>query len=184
MKLPETVGAIWAQSLNGVIGYNNRLPEEFLSDLPYFLKVTKGSTVVMGRKTWESLPIKPLPNRVNVVLTSNKDYFAWPNVKVIQSLEELQITTDKLYFIGGEQLYKQFLPLCNELHVTVNGVKIEGDTFAPDYKRITSEPGWSIVSAWSEVNEKENKSLYSLFFRKKGNCHVRSIEGNEESFRK
>ena len=184
MKLPETVGAIWAQSLNGVIGYNNRLPEEFLSDLPYFLKVTKGSTVVMGRKTWESLPVKPLPNRVNVVLTSNKDYFAWPNVKVIQSLEELQVTTDKLYFIGGEQLYKHFLPLCNELHVTVNGVKIEGDTFAPDYKRITSEPGWSIVSAWSEVNEKENKSLYSLFFRKKGNCHVRSIESNEESFRK
>lgn len=172
MKLPETVGAIWAQSLNGVIGYNNQLPKEFLSDLHYFSKVTKGSTVVMGRKTWESLPIKPLPNRVNVVMSSDKNYFAGPDVKVIQSLEELQVNTDKLYFIGGEQLYKQFLPLCNEIHVTVNRVKIEGDTFAPDYKRITSEPGWSIVSTWSEVNEKENKSLYSLFFRKKGNCHV------------
>ena len=91
------------------------MPDEFLSDLQHFKNLTINQTVIMGRKTWESLPIKPLPNRVNIVLTSDVDYQVPEGVQVIQSLEGLEVTTEYLYFIGGTKVLELGYPLANEI---------------------------------------------------------------------
>lgn len=171
MHLPQRVGAIWAQSINGVIGRNNDLPEEFLSDLALFKEVTKDTTVVMGRKTWESLPRKPLPGRVNVVLTKDKNYKAEGAV-VIHDLQDLNVTTESVFFIGGSQIYELAIPFINELHVTVNAVTIEGDAYAPCYRKITDRPGWSLVSSSKKEDKISNKAYHAMFYRKKEKQNV------------
>ena len=106
MILPSRVGMIFAQSLNKVIGRDNQIPSEFPSDLAYFKEKTLNSTVIMGRKTWESLPRKPLPGRKNVVLTSQKNYPVPEDVEVISDIEDLEVTTPLLMFIGGTSVYE------------------------------------------------------------------------------
>ena len=133
MKITEVprVGLIWAQSLNGIIGRNNEIPSEFPSDLAYFKEVTMGSTVVMGRNTWESLPRRPLPGRVNVVLSSH-ELDVPEDVSVIQNLENFDFQTESVFFIGGTSVYELGLKYANEIHVTYHCVTISGDVKAPD----------------------------------------------------
>lgn len=144
-RLPATVGLIWAQSSNGVIGRNNDIPSEFAKDFAYFKKVTLNTTVVMGRKTWESLPRKPLPDRVNVILTRQVNYKAPEGVVVIASLDELKVTTEKLFFIGGKDIYELGIPFANEIHVTLNEIDVIGDVFAPSINFVTETPDWKLT---------------------------------------
>ena len=146
IKLPPVVGAIWNQSLNGVIGREGKIPDELVNDLKFFAEQTKGSTVIMGRKTWESLPVKPLPDRINVVLTSNKDYEVPDGVEVISALEELDVKTEALFFIGGENIYRLGAPYYNKLCFTVNFSVIVGDAFVPNFKVMKGSGGtWAPV---------------------------------------
>ena len=146
IKLPPVVGAIWNQSLNGVIGREGKIPDELVNDLKFFAEQTKGSTVIMGRKTWESLPVKPLPGRINVVLTSNKDYEVPDGVEVISALEELDVKTEALFFIGGENIYRLGAPYYNKLCFTVNFSVIVGDAFVPNFKVMKGSGGtWAPV---------------------------------------
>lgn len=139
MKLPAYVACIWNQSLNGVIGRDNTIPEEFQSDLSYFRQQTLGATVVMGRKTWESLPFKPLSKRINVVLTRDPDLQVPDSVIKISSLDQLDCHTDKLFFIGGQEIYRMALPYCTHLHITTQLRVVTGDTYAPDFSQINQD---------------------------------------------
>jgi dihydrofolate reductase len=99
-----TVRLVWAQSAGGVLGMDGRLPWHLPEDLRRFRELTLGSTVVMGRRTWESLParVRPLPGRKNVVLTRQADYVA-PGAEVVTSLENV-LTLDA-WVIGGAEVY-------------------------------------------------------------------------------
>ena len=108
---------IWAQDSSGGIGINNKLPWHFSEDLQKFKSLTLNSTIVMGRKTWESLKIKPLPKRKNIVLSSKKIN----DVECYKSIEELMnsLNNESSFFvIGGAQIYKIFYPLAHELHIS------------------------------------------------------------------
>ena len=125
---------IVAVSRNGVIGKNGDLPWKLPGDLKWFKKITMGHTVLMGRKTWESLP-GPLPKRENWVLSSTLT--TQPNIKVFPKLEKaLEAASNReLFIIGGGELYRQTLPICEELYISEVHREIEnGDAFFPAFK--------------------------------------------------
>lgn len=164
-RLLTTVGLIWAQSSNGVIGRDNDIPSEFAKDFSYFKEVTLNSTVVMGRKTWESLPRKPLPNRVNVILTRQEGYKVPENVVVITSLDELNVITEKLFFIGGKDIYELGIPFANEIHVTVNEIDVLGDVFAPSIKFVTENPIWKLHDLQIIKTDKGHSITRSIYLK-------------------
>jgi dihydrofolate reductase len=136
---------IWAQSKNGAIGFQGRLPWKLPDDMRHFMQSTKGHPVIMGRKTFESMDKKPLPNRQNIVMTSQTDYVA-PGCVVVNSLgEALKVTGADPFIIGGASLYQESLPIADRLCVTRIDAVVEGDTFFPDFdisqwKLVSSEP--------------------------------------------
>ena len=128
------IKAIAAVSLNGVIGKNGVLPWRLPGELKWFKKITLGHTLLMGRKTWESLP-GPLPKRENWVLSSNLR--EQPDIQVFSKLEEALVAGSdrELFIIGGGELYRQTLPLCGELYVSeVSREVVDGDAFFPPFK--------------------------------------------------
>ena len=124
---------IWAQDNDNAIGRNGTLPWHFSSDLKNFKKLTIGSTIVMGRKTWDSLPIKPLPGRRNIVISGSKQ-------EGVESYQSIQSCIDTLrddnlpqiYVIGGMSIYKFFYDYADTLHITfINKKYSNTDTFFP-----------------------------------------------------
>lgn len=125
---------IAALDRNRVIGKSGKLPWHLPEDLKRFKRITSGHTVLMGRKTFESLG-KPLPNRRNVVLSSQP----LPGVECYRSLSEaLQALEDvtTVYVIGGGEIFQQALPIVDGLHLTIVEGEHEGDTFFPAYERL------------------------------------------------
>ena len=124
---------IWAQDQNGGIGKDSKLPWYIPEDLKNFKKLTLNSTIVMGRKTWTSLPIKPLPERRNVVLSSNSIIDVESYNSVEQCIETLcRDNVKKIFIIGGAQVFQHFIHLSDELHITLLDEKIgEIDTYFP-----------------------------------------------------
>jgi dihydrofolate reductase len=149
-----TVGMVWAQARNGVIGADGGLPWHLPEDLKLFRALTTGSTVVMGRRTWESLPerFRPLPGRTNVVLTSDPTWSA-PGALRAASVAEVLTEHPSLWVIGGGAVYGAFLPYADRLVVTDVDVLVEGDTWAPavgaGWQRVVRTPGegWSSSSS-------------------------------------
>lgn len=138
---------IWAMSRNGAIGRNNQLPWRLPADLKFFKAQTTGKTIVMGRKTWESLGRKPLPNRHNVVITADASYTA-EGADVVHSVDEALAYAKRgeLMVIGGAGVFQHFLPLADRLLVTRIDEDIEGDVFFPhfaweDFELVHEEPG-------------------------------------------
>jgi dihydrofolate reductase len=128
---------IFATSRNGVIGVNNQLPWHLPEDLAHFKTTTQGQTVLMGRRTWDSLPKKPLPNRLNLILTHQPNWTA-PGAHAVHSINEaLQVasqltsSTQPIWVIGGAELYHLTLPIATKLVVTQIEQDVQGDTFAP-----------------------------------------------------
>lgn len=129
---------------NRVIGIENKMPWHLPNDLKRVKALTTGNTIVMGRKTFESLG-RPLPNRRNVVLTSNKT-FQHPGVDVIHNLEEINELDGHIFIFGGQGLYEQMMDKVDDMYVTVIEDKFQGDAFFPpytfqDWKVISSEDG-------------------------------------------
>jgi dihydrofolate reductase len=149
-----TVSLIWAQARDGVIGADGALPWHLPEDLRQFRERTTGSTVVMGRRTWESLPerFRPLPGRTNVVLTSDPAWSA-EGARRAGSVAEVLHEADSLWVIGGGTVYAAFLPHADRLVVTDVDVLVEGDTWAPaigpEWQRVARTPdeGWSVSSS-------------------------------------
>ena len=129
------INMIFARSANGVIGYKNAMPWHLPEDLAHFKKLTLGSPVIMGRKTWDSLPPKfrPLPGRQNIVITRQADW----QVQGVLSADSLQDAlahcsrADEVWIIGGAQIYAQAEPLASRIEVTEIDKDYEGDAFAP-----------------------------------------------------
>ena len=132
---PASLHLIYARAANGVIGKDNRLPWHLPEDLAHFKRTTLGCPVIMGRKTWDSLPPKfrPLPGRLNIVVTRDTAFVA-EGASVAHSLEaarELCPAGGTAWVIGGAQIYAQALPLASEVVVTEIARDFEGDAFAP-----------------------------------------------------
>ena len=126
---------IYARSRNGVIGRDGQLPWHLPADLAHFKQTTLGQAVVMGRKTWDSLPerFRPLPGRTNIVITRQTDWHA-PGALVAHSLEQamsLCPAPGPLWVIGGAEIYAQALPLASTVVVTEIDVEVQGDAHAP-----------------------------------------------------
>jgi dihydrofolate reductase len=123
---------IWAQGDGGVIGADGGLPWHLPEDLRLFRALTVGSTVVMGRRTWESLPprMRPLPDRRNVVLSATLTSAA-EGVQVARSAEEVPAGDGDLWVIGGGSVYAALLPRAAAAVVTEVDVRVPGDTWAP-----------------------------------------------------
>jgi dihydrofolate reductase len=126
---------IVAMDNNALIGNNNALPWHLPADLIYFKKQTLNKTVLMGRKTYESIG-KPLPNRRNIIISRNKNFNA-QGCEVVHTIKEaLEITKNEATFlIGGANLYTQMLPLVNKLYITYVEGDFKGDAYFPDFKQ-------------------------------------------------
>lgn len=134
---------IYARAANGVIGIKGALPWHLPEDMAHFKQTTMGCPVIMGRKTWDSLPPKfrPLPGRTNVVITRQADWHetgAEPANNMTDALlicEQLANRTtpepEHIWVIGGAQIYAEALPLASRLVVTEIGAAFEGDVYAP-----------------------------------------------------
>ena len=124
---------IAAASTNNVIGFDNKLIWNIPKDLKRFKELTQGHSVIMGRKTFESLP-SPLPNRRNIVVTRNKDYSP-EGIEVFSSIEDaLDVCREDLqpFIIGGGEIYSQTINLVDKIELTRVYKDYQGDAFFPD----------------------------------------------------
>ncbi|GGA25114.1 dihydrofolate reductase [Paenibacillus physcomitrellae] len=154
-----SITLIWAMAEGGVIGRDNALPWRLPADMAFFKAQTTGKTVLMGRKTWESMNGRPLPNRVNVVLTRDKAFKA-EGAEVIHSFGEAVHLADKgeLMVIGGAELFRYFLPIADKLLVTEIEESIEGDVVMP-------EIDWSLFQLTEErqgLTDEKNPYKYKF----------------------
>ncbi len=140
MNLP-VLSLIVAVSDNGVIGREGGLPWRLPEDLKWFKARTMGKPIIMGRKTWESFPKRPLPGRTNIIVTRQASYVA-PDAVVAPSLDAAldlarRENPDEIMIIGGAQLYAQALGLVTRIYLTQVAVTVEGDAFFPAFDRST-----------------------------------------------
>lgn len=152
--------AILSADRNWGIGNGNKLLVRIPSDMKFFRQTTTGKVVVMGRKTLESFPGgQPLANRINIVLTGNKDYTAKGAV-IVHSREELlemlkQYDTEDVYIIGGESVYRMMLPYCDTVLVTKIDRTFQADTFFPNLDD---------MEEWEMTEEGEEQTCFDLEF--------------------
>jgi dihydrofolate reductase len=124
---------VYAQSRNGVIGAEGGLPWHIPSDLKRFKETTLGKPVIMGRKTWNSLPRKPLPGRKNIVLSRHAfsaEGAEWS--KTPEAALALAGDVPEVCVIGGAEIYRLFLPLANRIYLTDVDIDVQGDAYAPE----------------------------------------------------
>ncbi len=142
-----------AMAKNRVIGRNNQLPWHLPADLKHFKLLTMGQTIVMGRKTYESIG-RPLPGRENIIITRQTGYKV-PGAIVVNSLqdailkcEESSTINSENFIIGGEKLYWQTLDICQRIYITEIQSDFEGDVFFPEFDR----------SDWKEIQRDKHTS--------------------------
>ena len=117
-------GILVATSPEGIIGKDNTIPWHYSEDLKRFKRLTVGKNIIMGRKTWESLPIKPLPDRRNIVITRNPI----DNVECFKSIKDAVSTCEgDIWFIGGAGIYEEAMGLADFIDMTLVPDKITGD---------------------------------------------------------
>lgn len=126
-----TLSILVAHDKQRVIGYKNQLPWHLPNDLKHVKQLSTGHTLVMGRKTFESIG-KPLPNRRNVVLTNNHS-FKHEGVDVIHSIEEINDIPGQVFIFGGQTLFEEMIDKVDDMYITVVDGKFQGDTFFPPY---------------------------------------------------
>jgi len=148
---------IMARSSNGVIGKNGSMPWNLPEDLANFKKVTLGKTVIMGRKTWDSLPptLRPLPGRLNIVITRQKDWKA-EGAKSAHSLFEAMgmcPLDGHAWVMGGAEIYKLAMMLARTAVVTEIEAEYEGDTYAPPFS-----------ASWKEISRERHTSATGLAY--------------------
>lgn len=153
------IAAIVATDLNNAIGKDNKLLCHLPADLKFFKSTTMGCPIIMGRKTFESIG-RALPGRKNIVITRNKD-FRFEGVDVFHSVEDAvkNLKEDKVFVIGGAEIYKQMLPFTNEIYRTLIQHKFKADTFFPE---INSE----FMLVWEEAHQKDEKNAFDYVFQK------------------
>lgn len=154
-----SISIIVAMDEGGMIGFNNQLPWHLPADLAYFKQCTVNKTIIMGRKTYESIG-KPLPNRTNIVVTSKKDYKA-PGCLVMHSVEQVlkeKVGEEEVVVIGGASVYEAFLPLATRLYITRVRHEVVGDTVFPNYDKTS----WRLMR--EVYREADVKNPYGMTF--------------------
>ena len=159
---------IVAKSINNAIGKDNKLLWKIPDDMKRFKEITTGHTVIMGRKTFESIG-KVLPNRLNIILTRDPNYkIDDSNVKIlggVSDLEEYINDENENFVIGGAQIYSILMPKCQKLYVTQVDKDFVGDTYFP----VIRENEWE-VSEKTEGPKDENDFKYEyITYKRKGN---------------
>ena len=152
---------------NWAIGLGSKLLVRIPQDMKYFRSMTTGHVVVMGRKTLESFPeSKPLPNRVNIVLTRDQGYQA-PGALVVHSMEELKEELKKypgeeIFVIGGGQIYRELLPLCDKAYVTKVDRAFDADVYFPD---LDQDPQWKMTKVSEEQTYFDLEYVFAVYER-------------------
>ena len=167
-----TVSLIWAQAANGVVGRDGTLPWHLPEDLAHFRALTSGATVVMGRRTWDSLPprFRPLPGRRNVVLTRDPSWSADGAEVAHDITAALAARTDgdaDVWVIGGAGVWAAALPLAHVVEVTDLRAEFAGDVHAPDLDLV-----WRLES--SDPEDGWHRSSTGLEYRWRRLARVRS----------
>jgi len=161
----KTVSIIVAIAENGIIGHKGGMPWNLPCDIKMFANITKGHPVIMGRKTYESIIRKlghPLAGRMNIVLTRQKNYSAKGVGVVADSLiealrlAETQESSNEIFIIGGEKVYKDFLPYTEKMYLTKIQASFYGDSFFP----IFNEKEWEVIQGETQCD----KGIYFTFF--------------------
>lgn len=155
------VVVIAAVAKNRVIGKDNRLLWHIPEDMAHFKALTAGHIVIMGRRTWESLPprFRPLPGRRNIVITRQPGYAA-PGAELAGSLEsalQLASTATMVFIIGGEQIYRQAMALADRLEITEVDLEPEGDAWFPEIAAVD----------WEKTARTEGKGFAFVTYRRR-----------------
>ena len=154
-----TISLIAAMANNRVIGINNSMPWHLPADLRHFKALTVGKPIIMGRKTWESLP-GLLPDRPHIVVTSDLNYQA-EGCQVVHSIDEaLAAAGDvpEVMIVGGAAFYAAMLPQADHLYLTLIETTVEGDAFFPDY----NPSDWREVTHERHAADEKNPFSYSF----------------------
>lgn len=156
------ISIIVAVAKNGAIGKNNDLLWHISDDLKRFKAITSEHTVVMGKKTYESLPFKPLPKRENIVITRNKNIH-FEGCTMANSIEEIvtkyATSEEEIFVIGGANIYEQFLPFANKLYITLVYKDFDGDVFFPNI----DESIWKISEKSGILHDEKSDLDYAFF---------------------
>ena len=156
-----TVSLVVAASENNAIGKNNQLLWHLPNDLKFFKNITWGMVVVMGRKTYESVN-KPLPGRVNIVITRQADWTAEGTITaadLTDALTKAEATNCKeIFVIGGGEIYKQAMAVADKIYLTRVHATLEGDTFFPEI----NEAEWKLTSNDDFPIDDKHKFAYSF----------------------
>ena len=152
---------IVAFAKNNVIGKDNKLIWHLPEDLKRFKEITQGKTIIMGRKTFESLG-RVLPNRKHIVVTKNKKWkYDNPQVEIVYGIEDLKKYIDseeENFVIGGESIYSLLMPYVNKMYVTKINENFDGDTYFPEI----NEKNWKIIE--KKEMQKDEKNPYQYEF--------------------
>ena len=144
------ISLIAAFAEEGVIGKDGKIPWTLKEDLKHFRNKTEGCSVVMGRKTYESIG-RPLPNRLNIVMTRNPK--RQEGIKEVSNTKDaLKVASsysDEIFIIGGEKIYEEFLPLATKMYLTKIDIKVNGDTFFPSWNK----------NEWKELSKQDKKDV-------------------------
>lgn len=158
------ISIIVAIAKNGVIGKQGDIPWYLPDDLKHFATITKGHTVIMGRKTYESIVKrlgKPLPNRTSFVITSQNNFLA-PGCVILNSVDEavkmFSSSDNEVFVIGGSEIYTKFLPISDKLYITEVDANCDGDVVFPPYAK----------DKWKQLTRKhhdvDEKHVYEFDF--------------------
>lgn len=153
------ISIIVAMAENRVIGNDNSLPWHLPADLQHFKAMTIGKPIIMGRKTWESLPGK-LPDRPHIIITANPDYSA-EGCTVVNSLEQAIAAAGdvpEVMIVGGAMLYAQALPMADHIYLTLVETQTEGDTLFPEYDQSL----WRETARERHASDDKNPFAYSF----------------------
>ncbi len=161
----KNISIIVAIARNFAIGKDNNLLWHISADLKRFKKITSGHAVIMGKRTYESLPFRPLPKRTNIVITDVPDekFEGCTTVYSIQQAIDFCKEDDETFVMGGGSVYRQFLPLADKLYITLIHKDFEADTFFPE----VNFDEWNLIEKEDHGPEGDNEFSYSfLVFEK------------------
>ena len=155
---------IVAISRNNVIGDQQDIPWHYPADMKHFRRVTRGHPFVAGRKTFESFQVRPLPGRLNIILTRNSEYPAPDGVEVVTSFAAAKEicqhqNAEKMFVLGGAEIYRLALPETDEMVITHVPLEVEGDTRFPQWN----------PDEWDIVDNREKEDLRFVTYRR--NAH-------------
>ncbi|PYZ95747.1 dihydrofolate reductase [Alteribacter lacisalsi] len=154
------ISMIAAMDENNVIGRNNDLPWHLPNDLAWFKRITSGHTVIMGRKTFESMG-KALPNRKNIVVTSDENFEAedvevWHNLDKVKQLSQ---TGEEVMILGGQKIFEQLIDFADRLYVTRIHHTFQGDTQFPPI----SEQIWEVTQTYDGKTDSDNEYAHTFY---------------------